>query len=122
MFRTPAGLSNIGCGGIQNLTINWEKSPQAHLSSPGPSKTPPNALPGLVPLISCIMIFSYARLAPTGCSKGPFTPKTTILIPPETQQWSESSDMAKKSPKKYSVWANIIYQMSILPWIAQMKN
>ena len=36
-------------GGIQNLTIHWEKSPQAHLSSPGSSKTPPNTLPGLAP-------------------------------------------------------------------------
>ena len=36
-------------GGIQNLTIHWEKSPQAHLSGPGSSKTPPNTLPGLAP-------------------------------------------------------------------------
>ena len=56
----------------QNLTIHWEKSPQAHLSSQGPSKTPQNALPGLAPLISCNLTFSYALLTPTGCSKSPF--------------------------------------------------
>ena len=59
-------------GGIQNLTIHWEKSPQTHSSSPGPSKTPQNALPGLAPLISCNLTFSYALLTPTGCSKSPF--------------------------------------------------
>ena len=87
-------------GGIQNLTIHWEKSPQARLSSPGPSKTPPNTLPGLAPLISCILTFPYALLAPTGCSISPFLPpETTILIPVETQQWSVSSDMAPNLPK-----------------------
>ena len=53
-------------GGIQNLTIHWEKSPQAHLSSSEPSKTPQNALPGLAPLISCNLTISNALLTPTG--------------------------------------------------------
>ena len=108
MFSTPAGLSNMGSQGIQNLVIHWKKITRSPQGNPRSPKTPPNTSSGLAPLIWSILAPSHAFLALPGCLKW-------TILPPKKTYWEKSfrelqgtPGMSKTTQNTLSEWATLI--------------
>ena len=113
MFSTPAGLSNMGSQGVQNLVIHWKKITRSPQGNPRSSKTPPNTSSGLAPLIWSILAPSHTPLALPGCLKW-------TILPPKKTYWEKSfrelqgtPGMSKTTQNTLSEWATLIFSKDI---------